>query len=100
MSIAKTLSSARRTKQFQKLTKLGLVLTSTDRQLQNGTLSFSGYYRVGDKTVVPTYSVTANGAVISNEFVARRVKGEKMSDVYKSGLQAVSELLTKRLAAY
>ncbi len=100
MTIAKTLSSIRRTKQFQQLTQSGLQLVSTKRQLQNGTLAFQGSYQVGSKSVTPSYSVTANGAVISNEFVARRVKGEKMSDVYKSGLQAVSELLTKRLAAY
>jgi hypothetical protein len=99
MTIARTLSSIRRTRQFKALVNSGLTLVSTNRQLENGTLAFRGSYKNGKQVVMPSYAVTANGAVISNEFVARRVQGEKLSDVYKNGLNAVSELLSKRLSA-
>jgi hypothetical protein len=99
MTIAKTLSSIRRTKQFKLLSSSGLKLVSTSRQLRNGTLAFEGSYLKRDGVVRPSYAVTANGAVISNEFVARRVRGESLADVYKNGLDAISELLSKRLAS-
>ena len=99
MSVAKALSAIKRSKQFQNLTDLGLKLTSTDRQLSNGTLSFSGKVRAGRKRITPSYSVTANGAVISNEFVARRVSGKNLNELYRNGLNAISELLDKRLTA-
>jgi hypothetical protein len=85
--------AALRTKQFQALQAAGLRLVSTDRQLANGTIALAGKFKVGRKTVTPTYSITANGAVISNEYVARRV------DTYRDGLTAVAEILEKRLAA-
>lgn len=99
MTIAKTLAAAQRTKQFSNLIASGLTLVSTDRQLQNGTLAFSGKLKVGRKTIRPTYAVTATGAVISNEFVARRVSGETPTATYRQGLAAVSEILSKRLTA-
>lgn len=98
MTIAKTLASVQRSKQFQNLLNSGLKLVSTDRQLQNGTLAFTGKLKAGRKTIRPTYAVTATGAVISNEFVARRVTAAKQTDVYRQGLTAVSEILGKRLA--
>lgn len=85
--------AALRTKQFQSLQAAGLRLVSTDRQLENGTIALTGKFKVGRKTITPTYSVTATGAVISNEFVARRVSS------YRDGLSAVAQILEKRLAA-
>jgi hypothetical protein len=99
MTTAKTIAAVQRSKPFQNLLAAGLQLVSTDRQLQNGTLAFSGKLKVGRKTIRPSYSVTAAGAVISNEFVARRVTAEKATDQYRQGLTAVSEILGKRLAA-
>jgi hypothetical protein len=99
MTTSKTLSAVQRTKQYQSLLSAGLKLVSTERQLQNGTLAFSGKLKVGRKTVRPTYAVTANGAVISNEFVARRVQAETPVATYRKGLEAVSEILSKRLTA-
>lgn len=99
MTIAKTLAAVQRTKQYKSLIDGGLKLVSTDRQLANGTLAFSGKLKIGRKTVRPSYAVTANGAVLSNEFVARRVTSEKATDQYRQGLVAVSEILGKRLAA-
>lgn len=96
MSVAKALSAIKRSKQFQTLTDLGLKLTSTDRQLNNGTLAFSGKVRAGRKRITPSYSVTANGAVISNEFVARRVNGKNLNEVYRNGLNAITELLDRK----
>lgn len=98
MTTAKTLAAVQRTKQFQNLLAAGLKLTSTDRQLQNGTLAFVGKVKVGRKVLKPTYAVTATGAVLSNEFVARRVQGDTPAVVYRSGLTAISELLSKRMA--
>lgn len=99
MTIAKTLATVQRTKQFKSLLDSGLKLVSTERQLANGTLAFTGKIRAGRKTIRPSYAVTANGAVISNEFVARRVEGGTLGDVYRQGLQAVSEILSKRVSA-
>jgi hypothetical protein len=90
--MSKSLNSVMKTKQFQNLLNSGLKLVSTDRQLENGSLAFTGKIRAGRGTIIPRYVVTANGAVISNEFVARRVSS------YRDGLRAVSELLSKRVA--
>jgi hypothetical protein len=100
MSNAKILAAAQRTKQFNALIAAGLTLSSTDRQLQNGTLAFTGKVRVGRKTIRPTYAVTASGAVLSNEFVARRVDDDIVGSIdgYRQGLVAVSEILSKRVA--
>jgi hypothetical protein len=99
MSIAKTIAAVQRTKQFKTLIDSGLKLVSTERQLTNGTLAFTGKMKVGRKTVRPTYAVTLNGAVISNEFVARRIEAETPVATYRQGLTAVAEILGKRLAA-
>jgi hypothetical protein len=99
MSTAKTLAAVQRTKQFKSLVDAGLQLVSTERQLQNGTLTFAGKIRVGRKTVQRLYSVTANGAVISNEFVARRVEADTPMALYRQGLEAVSEIFSKRVSA-
>jgi len=93
MSVAKQISSVQKTKQFQNLIAAGLQLVSTDRQLENGSLAFTGKFKAGRKTVRPSYVVTANGAVISNEYVARRVGS------YREGLEAVAEILSKRIGA-
>jgi hypothetical protein len=99
MSTAKSVASATKTKQFQNLINAGLKLTSTERQLKNGSLAFTGKFKVGRSTIRPSYVVTANGAVISNEFVARTVYGDTQAQTYRQGLVAVSEILEKRLAA-
>lgn len=98
MTTAKTLAAVQRTKQFKSLIDAGLKLVSTERQLSNGTLAFSGKIKAGRKTLRPTYAVTANGAVISNEFVARRVDAETPVATYRQGLEAVAEILSKRVA--
>jgi hypothetical protein len=97
----KTLNAALRTKQFNTLTAAGLKLTSTERQLANGTLAFTGKFKVGRKTVRPSYAVTAQGAVLSNEFVARRVDEDIVGSVngYRQGLSYVAEILNKRISA-
>jgi hypothetical protein len=95
MSTARAITAATRTKQYQSLINAGLKLVSTDRQLANGTLAFTGKVKAGKKTVRPSYVVTASGAVISNEFVARRVTPGN----YREGLTAVNEILTKRISA-
>ena len=98
MSVARTLAAVQRTKQYQELIDSGLQLVSTDRQLQNGTLAFTGKVKAGRKTIRPSYKITANGAVLSNEFVARRVSGTGVS-IYRQGLEAVKEIFSKRVAA-
>ena len=98
MTITRTLAAVQRTKEYQSLIDAGLQMVSTDRQLQNGTLAFTGKVQKGRKTLRPSYKVTANGAVISNEFVARRVTGTGVA-AYRQGLEAVQEILEKRLAA-
>ena len=65
-----------------------LKLVSTETQLANGTIALVG--KIKKQPV--SYKITANGAVLSNEFVARRVAG------YKQGIQAVAELAAKRAA--
>jgi hypothetical protein len=99
MSIAKSVAAVQRTKQFQTLINAGLKLVSTERQLANGSLAFTGKLKSGRKTIRPSYVVTANGAVISNEFVARRVSGPTQVATYREGLNAVAEILSKRVAA-
>lgn len=88
-----SLSSVTRLKAYQKLLEAGLVDVTTERQAANGSIAFSGKFRRGRKTIRPSFVVTANGAVISNEFVARRVPN------YRMGLEAVAEILEKRLTA-
>ena len=101
MTIAKTLAAAQRTKQFNSLINAGLKLSSTDRQLQNGTLVFTGRIKKGRKTLHPKFAVTARGAVISNEFTARWVDEDIAGSIdgYRQGLIAVSEIFTKRVSA-
>ena len=85
MSFKSTLAS----KTFNEL--LGarkLKFVSTDRQIDNGTIALVG--KIKKKQV--SFKITANGAVLSNEFVARSVAAHD----YRRGVQAVSELLTKR----
>lgn len=85
MSIKTTLKSAA----FAALvSERKLKLVSTETQLANGTIALVG--KIKKQPV--SYKITANGAVLSNEFVARRVAG------YKQGIQAVAELAAKRAA--
>ncbi len=91
--MSKSLASVQKSKQFQNLIDAGLKLVSTERQLANGTLAFKGKFGRGRNAITPSYVITASGAVISNEFVARKVSN------YKQGLTAVAEILEKRLAA-
>lgn len=101
MSNPKVIAAAKRTKQFNALIDSGLQFVSTDRQIANGTLAFTGKVKAGRKTIRPSYKITSNGAVLSNEFVARRVDGNIAGSIdgYRQGLLAVQELLSKRIAA-
>jgi hypothetical protein len=99
MSTAKSVAAATKTKQYQALIAAGLTDVTTDRQLENGSLAFTGKFKVGRSTVRPRYVVTASGAVISNEFVARRVFGTTQGQTYREGLEAVAEILEKRISA-
>lgn len=85
MSIKTTLKSAALA---ALITERKLKLVSTEVQLANGTIALTG--KIKKQPV--SYKITANGAVLSNEFVARRVSG------YKQGIQAVAELAAKRAA--
>lgn len=85
MSIKATLKSAALA---QLIAERKLKLVSTETQLANGTIALAG--KIKKQSV--SYKITANGAVLSNEFVARRVDG------YKQGIQAVAELAAKRAA--
>lgn len=87
----KQISAATKTKAFQQLLAAGLKFTSTERQLENGTIALRGKIGRGRNRSEVSYAITASGAVLSNEFVARRVAN------YKEGLTAVNELLTKRV---
>lgn len=91
--MSKSIASAQRSKSYKSLISLGLKDVTTARQAANGSIALTGKFKAGRKTIRPTYVVTANGAVLSNEFVARNV------DTYSEGFQAVAELLSKRLAA-
>lgn len=85
MSIKTVLKS----KALQELiTSRKLKLVSTDTQLANGTIALAGKI----KKAAVSYKITANGAVLSNEYVARRVPD------YKAGIAAVAELAAKRAA--
>ena len=70
------------------ITARKLKIVSTDLQLANGTIALAG--KIKKEPV--SYKITANGAVLSNEFVARRVVG------YTAGIKAVAELAAKRAA--
>jgi hypothetical protein len=71
------------------ITERKLKVVSTETQLANGTIALVGRIK---KTPV-SLKVTANGAVLSNEFVARRVGS------HAEGFKAIAELLDKRFAA-
>lgn len=63
-----------------------LKVVSTARQIANGSIALAGKIRKQSISM----KITANGAVLSNEFVARRVES------YQAGIKAVAELLDKR----
>ena len=65
-----------------------LKVVSTERQLANGTIALTGKIRKQPISM----KITASGAVLSNEFVARRVS------TYTEGVKAVSDLLNRRFA--
>ena len=86
----KTLAAATKTKQFKTLVEAGLKFVSTERQLDNGTIALQGKVGRGRNAAKVSYTISADGNVRSNRFVARRV------DNYRDGFQAVQELLSKR----
>lgn len=71
------------------ITERKLKLVSSEKQLENGTIALIGKI----KRQPVSYKVTANGAVLSNEYVARRVSS------YAEGFKAVAELVEKRQLA-
>ena len=93
--MSKTLTKAIESPEAQALLSAGLKLVSTERQLANGTIALAGKIR---KQPV-SYKITATGAVLSNEYVARTVTGKTATAQYRAGLKAAGELLAKRLAA-
>ena len=90
----KNLTKALQSPEMKTLQGLGLKVVSTDRQLQNGTIALTGKIR----RQPVSYKVTATGAVLSNEFVARRVTGDTEYKLYKAGLKAAVELAERRVA--
>lgn len=88
----KQISNATKTKQFQQLLQAGLKMVSTDRQIDNGTIALVGKVGRGRNAAKVNYTISADGNVRSNRFVARRVTN------YREGLTAVQELLAKRTA--
>jgi hypothetical protein len=92
--MATRITKVLRTKEVQKLEQAGFRFASTDRQIDNGTIAFAG--SVYGQPV--RYEITASGAVLSNKFVARKVRGDYPLDQYHRGVRAAVQLLTKRLA--
>jgi hypothetical protein len=92
--MSKTIAKALQSKEAQTLLTAGLKVVSTDRQLANGTIALAG--KVKRQPI--SYKITAAGAVLSNEYVARTVFGATQAAVYKAGLKAAGELLAKRVA--
>lgn len=82
------------TQEARELLARGLRFVSSARQLTNGTISLYG--RVGKERV--KYKITANGAVMSNDFVARRAKGDDIVAQYRDGLKQAGELFAKRFS--
>lgn len=93
--MSKTLTKALKSPEAQALLNAGLKVVSTERQIANGTIALAG--KVRRQPV--SYKITATGAVLSNEFVARQVFADTEYGVYKAGLKAAGELLAKRQAA-
>jgi hypothetical protein len=89
----KTIVRAIESAESQSLVSQGLKLVSTQRQLQNGTIALSGTVQ-GQEV---SYKITANGIVLSNDYVARKVKGSYPLQQYRAGLRAAGELLAKRI---
>jgi hypothetical protein len=92
--MSKTIIKALQSAEAQTLLNAGLKVVSTDRQLANGTIALAGKVR---KQPI-SYKITANGAVLSNEFVARTVNAASALVQYRRGLAAAGELLAKRTA--
>lgn len=93
MTKSVTLTRAIGSPEAQALLAAGLKLVSTDRQLENGTIALTG--KVNKQPV--SYKITASGAVLSNEFVARKVTGSYPLERYRRGLKAAAQLLAKRV---
>jgi len=92
--MSKTVIKAIQSPEAQVLLNAGLKLVSTERQLANGTIALAGKVR---KQPI-SYKITANGAVLSNEYVARTVTRSSALAQYRAGLKAAGELLAKRIA--
>lgn len=90
-----TIKKALVTREAHALLARGLKLISTERQLANGTIVLAGRIKKQDVS----YKITASGAVLSNEFVARQANGNYPLDQYRRGLKAAHELFTKRFTA-
>lgn len=88
----KQISAATKTKTYQQLINAGLKMVSTERQLENGTIALAGKVGRGRNRATVNYTISADGNVRSNRFVARRVEN------YREGLSAVQELLAKRIS--
>lgn len=89
----KTLSKALDSQDAHQLLGNGVKLVSTQRQLDNGTISLAGTVR---KQAI-SFKITATGAVMSNDFVVRYVSGTYPLQMYRAGLKTAVELLNKRM---
>jgi hypothetical protein len=94
-----SLNNILKSRQYTALIDAGLKMVSTDRQIANGSVALTGKIGRGRRAVTANYVVTANGAVLSNDFVARRVYGDTISAQYKNGFAAIQELMEKRKVA-
>ena len=91
----RVITQALRSREAKQLLSRGLRFSSTPKQVENGTLAFVG--KIKRKNV--NFKITSCGAVLSNEYVARRVMGETENQMYREGLRAAIELLDKRFGA-
>jgi len=85
------ISNARRSRSYQNLLNAGLVESTSDRQKANGTVSFTGNYKLGKKAFRANYQVSGSGKVRSNHFTVRQVKN------YGEGFEVIAGLLANRI---
>jgi len=95
--MSKAMSSALRSKAGTELINLGFEVTSSERQLKNGTLMLSA---VLPNYQLISYIITGTGSVISNNFTCTKLDKADSKKMYKAGVQRVLELAHKRLNRY
>ena len=91
----KAVSFALRSKIVSELANLGFDVTSTARQLSNGTLMFTYTPDLGQPI---SYILTGSGVVIGNKFSIDKIYESDYKKMYKAGLARILGLARKRLA--